>query len=97
LRCVDGQRGTADNAAIITQFGWHHLEMLMMNPGSTHANRTFDRLEDERAGFCDAPANDPIRVQQPDDVGEHDADFEPDIFPELCGNFVAAKRRLFEK
>jgi hypothetical protein len=81
FRRVDGQRGTADNAAIITQFGWDHLEMLVINPGSTLANRPLDWLEDQRAGFCDAPANNnAIGVQQSGDVGEHDPDFESDIF-----------------
>ena len=69
FRGVDGQRGTADNASIVTRFGWDHLEMLVINRRSTLANRTLDRLKDRRAGFCDTPANNnPIWVQQPGDV-----------------------------
>jgi hypothetical protein len=98
FRCGDGQRGTADNSAIITQFGWDHLKMLVINPGSTFANCALDRLENQRAGFGDTPANnDPIWVQQPRNVGQHDADLESDILPKLRGNFVAAERRFFEK
>ena len=52
FRGLDGQRGAANNATIIAQFGRDYLKVLMVNCGRPLAYRPPNRLEEERAGSC---------------------------------------------